>query len=34
MNVEYRVTSFLEDIEGWKFVLNSLPDLIAILNHK
>jgi PAS domain S-box-containing protein len=34
MNVEYRVTSFLEDIDGWKFVLNSLPDLIAILNHK
>ena len=34
MNVEYRVSSFLEDIEGWKFVLNSLPDLIAILNHK
>ncbi|MEN6553138.1 MAG: histidine kinase dimerization/phosphoacceptor domain -containing protein [Methanobacterium sp.] len=34
MNVEYQVTSFLEDIGGWKFVLNSLPDLIAILNHK
>lgn len=34
MNMEYRVTSFLEDIEGWKYILNSLPDLIAILNAK
>lgn len=32
MNTEYRVASFLEDIEGWKFALNSLPDLIAILD--
>ena len=34
MNNEYIVTSFLEDIEGWKYVLNSLPDLVAILDHK
>jgi PAS domain S-box-containing protein len=32
MNREYQVTSFLDNIEGWKYILNSLPDLIAILN--
>ena len=32
MNKEYQVTSFLDEVEGWKYILNSLPDLIAILN--
>ena len=30
--MDYKVSSFLDSVEGWKYALNSLPDLIAILN--
>lgn len=34
MSENQRVDSFLENIEGWKYVLNSLPDLVTILDRE
>lgn len=32
MEKNNKVKSFLDELEGWKYVLNSLPDLITILD--